>query len=598
MSAPLPAPPPVPLGLWGQFRRHLPRYSLGLVLLGIYQSAQYWFDRRLQLAIDAATTGHGAVAIRIGVLLIGVAVGAFVVRVLSRLVVFNAGRIAEYELRRGLLDRLQLLGPSFYRHMSSGEIMSRSTNDLLQVRLLLGFAVLNLVNTLFAFVSAFAVTLSISWKLTLASLASLPLLVLATRTFARRMFSTTRDNQQAIGKLSERVQSSMAGVRLVRIFGLERRELEDFERANQDYLKKSLALARVRGAMFPIMQAITALGILVVVWYGSYLILRHELSPGGFMAFFRALTRLTWPLMALGFLIGMLQRGRASYERLREIFVAQPDIVDGPLPPPALVRGHLEVRDLTFAYQDRAVLDRVSLELLPGRSLAIVGRTGSGKSTLAVLLARLQPTPRGSVFLDDADVCDLPLSTVRSTVGYVQQSPFLFSTTVGRNVGYALDEPDSGPALLTIREAAKNAQILDEVLALPDGLDTIVGERGVQLSGGQKQRIALARGFVAEPKILVLDDPLSAVDVRTERAILASIDEQRERRSVILITHRVAAAARCDHIVVLDAGRVIEQGSHAELIARGGLYASFAEEQRIEHELDELEKADAEAVSA
>lgn len=589
---------PIPMGLWGQFRRHLPRYALGLVLLAIYQSGQYWFDRQLQRAIDAAKDGHGEVAVRVGVVLIGVAIASFAVRVLSRLIVFNAGRIAEYELRQGLLQKLQLLGPAFYRHMSTGEIMSRSTNDLLQVRLLLGFAVLNLVNTLFAFVSAFAVTLSVSFKLTLASLVTLPFLVLSTRTFARRMFATTRDNQQAIGQLSERVQSSLAGVRLVRVFGLERRELDAFDRANDDYLQRSLALARVRGAMFPIMQGITALGVLIVVWYGGYLMLRGELSPGGFMAFFRALNRLTWPLMALGFLIGLLQRGRASYERLHEIYRAEPDIVDGPLPEPTVVRGHLEVRDLSFAYDGQVVLDQVSFELPPGRSLAVVGRTGSGKSTLAVLLARLQPTPRDSVFLDGTDVCDLPLATVRGAVGYVQQAPFLFSTTVGRNVGYALDEPDSGPGLMTIREATRNAQILDEVLALPDGLDTIVGERGVQLSGGQKQRIALARGFVAEPKILVLDDPLSAVDVRTERAILASIDEERERRGVILITHRVAAAATCDRIVVLDGGRVLEQGTHAELIARGGLYASFAEEQRIEHELDELEKADVQAVPA
>jgi ATP-binding cassette subfamily B protein len=586
----------IPVGLWAQFRRHLPRYGTGLVLLAVYQWAQYFFDTRLMRAINLAVGADHRAAVSLGLLLIGVALGAFGVRVLSRMAIFNGGRIAEYELRRALLDRLQRLGPSFYRRMSTGEIMSRVTNDLMQVRLLLGFGVLNLINTVFALISALSVTLTISPELTLAALVPLPILVLVTRSFGRQFYTRTRDNQDAIGKMSERVQTSIAGVRVVRAFGLEDSELARFEECNQDYLEKSLGLARLRGLMGPIMYAITAVGVLIVFWYGGHLMLKGELSAGGFLAFYRALTRLTWPLVALGFLIGMLQRGRASYSRLAEIYHAQPDVIDGALGEPAQVEGRLEVRDLRFALDGREVLRGVTFELPPGGSLAVVGRTGSGKSTLAVLLPRLQPTPRSSVFLDGHDVCDLPLHVVRSAIGYAQQTPFLFSTTVGRNVGFVLDDTDSEPALLTIRQAAREAHILDEVLALPDGLDTVVGERGVQLSGGQKQRVSLARAFVSEPEILVLDDPLSAVDARTEKAILDSIDRQRERRGIILITHRVAAAAHCDRIVVLDEGRVVERGSHEELLARGGIYAMFAEEQRIESELerlgsDELESA-------
>jgi ATP-binding cassette subfamily B protein len=293
--------------------------------------------------------------------------------------------------------------------------------------------------------------------------------------------------------------------------------------------------------------------------------------------------------MALGFLAGLVARGRAAYSRLLEIYNAEPEIVDGPLEAPADIRGALEVRHLSYSYGENLVLEDVSFALPPGGSVAIVGRTGVGKSTLSKLLPRLENTPPGSVFLDGIDICDLPLDAVRGAIGYAQQNPFLFSTTAGRNIGLALDDPDSEVSLLTIREAAAQAHVLEELLGLPDGLDTVVGERGVQLSGGQKQRVSLASAFVLGPRVLVLDDPLSAVDSKTERGILDAIDEQMEERGVILITHRVAAARRCDRILVLDEGRIVESGSHVELCRSGGIYAGFAEEQRIESELEKLE---------
>jgi ATP-binding cassette subfamily B protein len=577
-----------PTGLVAQFLRHGPRYALGVLLLGAYQISQYWFDTRLRYAINDALGPDHSRAVSLGLTLIAVMLGAAVVRVLSRVVVFNAGRDAEYELRSSLEERLLALGPSFYRRMSTGEIMSRVTNDLAQVRLLLGFGVLNVINTVFALVSALAVTIPISGKLTLAALAPLPLLLLVSRRLSSEFYTRTRDNQAALGKMSSRVQTSIAGVRVIRSFSLEEAELRAFEQTNQAYLERSLSLARLRGSLGPIMQVTIAVGILVVFWYGGLLVLRKELDAGGFLTFNRALARLTWPLLSLGFVLGLVQRGRASYDRLRDVYRAEPDIVDGPLPQPAKVLGKLEVKGLSFAYGSNQVLDGVELSLEPGRSLAIVGRTGSGKSSLAVLLARLQPTPRGAVFLDGADVCDLPLSVVRGAIGYAQQNAFLFSTTVARNIGFPLDEPDSPESFARIRQAAEEARVHDEIMSLPDGYDTVVGERGVQLSGGQKQRVALAMAFVSDPRILILDDPLSAVDARTERGILEAIDRQRAQRSVLLVTHRVAAAARCDSIVVLDDGRVVERGTHAELVALGGIYATFAEEQRIESELEEL----------
>lgn len=573
--------------LWGRFRRHLPRFAFGLVLLAVYQYAQYWFDIHLQPAINGALDAEH-LALALGVQLIAVALGAFVVRVMSRVVVFNAGRLAEYELRRSLLDRLHKLGPSFYQRMSSGEIMSRMTNDLMQVRLLLGFGVLNVINTTFALASALSVTLAISVKLSVAALGPLPLLLLVTRRFGREMFVRTRQNQDAIGRLSARVQASITGVRVVRAFGLEPHELTLFDKINRDYLDKSLALARLRGSLGPVMQGIASIGILIVFWYGGYLITQNELTPGGFLAFFRAVGRLTWPLMALGFLVSLVQRGRAAYTRLAEVYETVPDVVDGDGPLPTRNDGRLEVNNLSYRYGEREVLSGVSFSLAPGASVAIVGRTGSGKSTLALLLARLLPTPQGTVYFDGKDVCDLPLDYVRRQIGYAEQSPFLFSTTAGRNIAFALDDPDAPESVETARRAARRAAVFAELDELPDGFDTIVGERGVQLSGGQKQRVALARAFVAAPRILLLDDPLSAVDARTEQRILNGIQQERNRRSLILITHRVAAAARCDHVIVLDGGRVVEQGTHAELVKRDGLYAAFAEEQRIESELERL----------
>ncbi|MEM9187835.1 MAG: ABC transporter ATP-binding protein [Myxococcota bacterium] len=560
----------------------------GVLLLLVTNGLDKTIPWLLQNAVDALTEGRLSDVGYYAWIVVAIAAVMWAVRSFSRIVIFNVGRDVEYELRNELLERVHRLGPSFFSKMSTGDIMSRATNDLGQVRLYVGFGALNIVNASFAYVGAFGLMLAISAELTLWALAPLPLFVLATRYFSRAAFYRSREAQEALSVLAERAQEIISGVRLVRAYAVEEEVEARFEEANQNALRKNMRLVVLRGVMWPVLMGLSQLGALIVIWRGGLMVLDGELTVGQFAAFNAYLGQLIWPTMAFGFLLSVIQRGRASYQRVRSVLDVEPDIQEVADPAPIGGEGKIEIRDLSFDRGEKRVLSHVDISVPAEGSVALVGRTGSGRSTLAALLPRLLPTPEGSVFLDDHDVNDLRLRELRRTVGFAQQDPFLFSSTVAANIGLALDDPEEDGAMDSIRDAAAQAAILDEIESMPEGFDTVVGERGVQLSGGQKQRISLARALLNKPRVLILDDPLSAVDARTERTILNALDRAGEGRTLVLITNRIAASSKAEQIVVFDAGRVVERGTHEELVAAGGLYSRLAERQAIEQELRTL----------
>ncbi len=569
-------------------RPHRAKLAQGFFLLLITNGLDKTIPVFLKNAVDALVDGRFDAVATSAFSLAALALGMGLFRTISRTRVFNVGRDVEYSLRADLLAHLHRLGPSFFRRMPTGDTMSRAINDLAQIRAMVGFGILNMVNSSFAYAIALAYMLTMSPELTLWALLPFPLLVLIARVLGKAMFTRSQASQESLGVLSTRVQESLAGVRLTRAFGAEPEQERLFEEANQQALQKTMSLTVVRGFTWPLLIGVASLATLLVLYRGTGMVRAGTLTIGELVAFLAYVESLKWPTMGLGYILAVLQRGRASFVRVRDILEAPPDVQDSPYATSPKQEGELRVQDLSYAYGDRQVLDAVGFAVRQKGSLAILGRTGSGKSTLAALLARILPTPSGRVFLDGDDITDLRLRELRKTVGYAQQEPFLFSDTVARNVGYALAETSSPDARRRIREAAQAAAVLDEIEELPEGWDTLVGERGVQLSGGQKQRIALARALLSEPRVLVMDDPLSAVDAKTEARILDSIEEAGKGRTVILVTHRVAAAQRCADILVLDGGRVIEHGTHAELIARDGAYADLAARQRLEQELGAL----------
>ncbi|MES1256337.1 MAG: ABC transporter ATP-binding protein, partial [Acidobacteriota bacterium] len=531
---------------------------------------------------------------------------AGVFQFLKRRILIGASREIEFDMRNDFFAHLQTLPLGYFEANRTGDLMSRATNDLNAVRMMIGPAVMYSADTVLTFVVCLAMMLALDARLTLVSLVPLPFVSVAVKLFGSAIHRRFEQIQAQLSEISAVVQQALAGVRMVRAYRQEDAEMERFRVANVEYVARNRRLIVLQGFFFPSMSFLLGLGALLVLWLGSRDVIRGRLTLGEFVAFNAYLARLSWPMIAFGWVTNMLQRGMASWKRMLEVMDTAPAIRDVPgLTPPEersavaspSIRGAIEFRDLSFAYDGTPVLEHISARIEAGQTVAVVGATGSGKSTLISLLARLHDPPPGTVFLDGVDVRDLPLATLRAAIGFVPQEAFLFSDTVADNVAFGLDavhprqagaKPDGAAAaqrMARVVEAASVSRLDKDVVDFPHGYDTMVGERGITMSGGQKQRTALARALAVDPRILVLDDTLSAVDTYTEEEILSRLRGVMRQRTSILVSHRVSTVRDADLILVLDRGRIAERGTHDALVRQGGLYAALHTKQLLEDEL-------------
>ncbi|MES1164318.1 MAG: ABC transporter ATP-binding protein, partial [Verrucomicrobiota bacterium] len=517
-------------------------------------------------------------------LIAALAAGQAVIRTFSRILVFNAGRNIEYRLRGDLFRHLLRLDPGFYRRHQTGDVMSRLTNDLGAVRQLFGPGLLNLINTALVYGTTVWLLLHLSPRLTLWALVPYPLLLAGVRLSSRRIYYWSRAIQEQLGVLSASIQEDLAGIAVIKHYTLEPVRDAKFRALNDAYLDRALSLVRVRGTLSPLFAALGGVGTLIVLWKGGQEVIAGRLTVGGLVAFNAYVVLLSWPTIALGWIIGIWQRGIAGWARVRDLLETAPRIRSEPLDAaaPPLGSPSIEVRGLTIEVDGRRLLDGVSFSLPAGATLAIVGPTGAGKTTLVDALVRMQDVPAGQVFIGGRDITEIPLRALRGQIGYAPQDAFLFSATVAENIGFVPSDRSR------IEAAAEAAGLLPDLAVLPDGYETLVGERGLTLSGGQRQRVALARALAADPRILILDDSLSSVDAQTEREILARLKPILAGRTSVLISHRLAAVRDADLVLVLDQGRVAESGTHASLMAAGGLYATL---YRTEQAAEALEGA-------
>ena len=602
--------------------RYRRKFTLGLACVVVTRAVALAGPTVLGRAIDDLTrgvtrgklAGYGALLLAIG--LVG---GTF--QFLARRILIGASRDIEYDMRNDFFAHLQTLPPAYFQAHRTGDLMSRATNDLNAVRMMIGPAIMYSANTLLTFGVALSVMISIDPRLALWSLIPLPFVSISVKLFGTAIHKRFEKIQAQLSEVSAVAQEALSGVRVVRAYRQEEAELERFRVSIDEYLRRNRRLIALQGFFFPSMGFFLGLGALVVVWFGSREVIAGRITVGQFVAFNSYLTMLSWPMIAFGWVTNMLQRGMASWKRMLEVLQTEPGIADcgsviadtsnpqsirNPHSAFPDVRGAIEFRDLVFSYGDTPVLKHVSATIEAGQTVALVGVTGSGKSTLISLLARLHDPPPGSVFIDGVDVREIPLATLRGAIGFVPQEPFLFSDTLADNVAFGLDGEDGGRrspqaahsgnsvagaagAVLErqqrIESASAVARLDKDVADFPKGYGTVVGERGITLSGGQKQRTALARAIVIDPPILILDDALSAVDTYTEEEILSRLRGVMRERTAIIVSHRISTVRDADLIFLLDQGRIAERGTHDELIRQGGLYADLHQKQLLEEEL-------------
>jgi ATP-binding cassette, subfamily B, multidrug efflux pump len=547
-------------------------------------------------------------------LLIGLIAIKGVLSFAARWILIGVSRDIEFDVRNDLLDRLLILEPEFYVRNRTGELMSRATNDLNAVRMVLGPGIMYSATTIVTMLVAVFLMFKLSPSLTMWVLLPVPIVAIVVRHFGKVIHELYEKIQASLAAVSVKVQENLSGVRVIRAYAQEEAQIRAFDEPNREYVARNVELIRTWSMFMPSLTALIGTTFLIVLWKGGFLFLRNELSLGALVAFSNFLTILVWPMIALGWVTNIFQRGAASMGRLTYILNAQPNIDDrdAKIPADKELRGEIEFHDLTFTYptmlsgdgtsankvpsskasanngtgasanSSHPILSNINLRVPAGSTLAIIGPTGSGKTTLAALVARLWEAPAGELLIDGRPIREWPLETLRRAIGYVPQDTYLFGDTLGENIAFGLPQYDAE----RVREAAEVASLEGDIEDFTEKYETVVGERGITLSGGQKQRTAIARALVRDPKILILDDSLSAVDTQTEERILSRLRGIMSGRTTILISHRTSTVQDADQIVVLRDGQIIERGKHEDLLARGGYYADLYHKQLLEEELE------------
>ena len=520
-------------------------------------------------------------------LIFGIALFAGILRFIQRRTIQGVARQMEFHLRADFFLHLQKLSAAYYDNVRTGDLMTRATSDLNAIRMVLSSAVMYTADAIVFFGLALTIMLRIDVGLTLVALMPYPVLALLIRFLGKRLHARYERIQESFSTLNTKVQENLSGVRVVKAYTLEASEIEHFQALNREFVDRNHDQIRLMTFFFPIFRCLPGIGIVVLLWMGGLRVINGEMSLGDFVAFHAYLMMLIRPMITLGFIVNTFERGAASMGRIQAILDEKPEIFDGEQVKWGIkdIEGEIEFRDLNFVYPDGTpVLKGINLKIERGKTLAIVSGTGSGKSTLVNLIPRIRQAERGTVFVDGVDIQDIPLNVLRSSIGVVEQEPFLFSDYLQNNIAYGLETPDEAQ----IRDAAHTADLLEQIEEFPDGLETFLGERGMTISGGQRQRTALARAIIIKPKILILDDAFANVDTQTEDTILSRLTEIMKNRTTILISHRISTVKGADHIVVLDEGSIVEAGTHEQLLEQNGIYANIYETQLLQEELEKL----------